>query len=81
MNRLKGKYALMIETRNRALADSDWTQATDSPLDDATKAEWVIYRQKLRDLPDKAGFPDVLLPCPPDASQRTKEYFASLEAD
>ena len=37
--------------RNTLLADSDWTQILDSPLSDSKKAEWVTYRQALRDLP------------------------------
>jgi len=36
--------------RNKKLADSDWTQAPDSPLSDTKKAEWATYRQALRDL-------------------------------
>tara|TARA_R100000234_G_scaffold112573_1_gene86335 strand:- start:245 stop:463 length:219 start_codon:yes stop_codon:yes gene_type:complete len=36
--------------RNRKLKNSDWTQANDSPLSDAKKAEWATYRQALRDL-------------------------------
>jgi hypothetical protein len=36
--------------RNRKLADTDWTQANDSPLSDTKKAEWATYRQALRDL-------------------------------
>jgi len=39
--------------RNKKLADSDWTQAADSPLSDSKKAEWKTYRQTLRDLPSK----------------------------
>ena len=30
---------------------SDWTQGNDSPLSDSKKAEYVTYRQALRDLP------------------------------
>ena len=37
--------------RNTLLAESDWTQTLDSPLSDSEKAEWVTYRQSLRDLP------------------------------
>ena len=50
--------------RNKKLADSDWTQANDSPLSDTKKAEWATYRQQLRDFPatctpaDTADFPD-----------------------
>tara|TARA_B100001250_G_scaffold139580_1_gene119528 strand:- start:790 stop:1614 length:825 start_codon:yes stop_codon:yes gene_type:complete len=39
--------------RNFLLMDSDWTQVADSPLTDDEKAQWVTYRQKLRDLPQE----------------------------
>ena len=43
-------------TRNDKLLRSDWTQSADSPLSDAKKAEWVTYRQALRDMPaDNTG--------------------------
>jgi len=32
------------------LAESDWTQISDSPLSDEMKTEWRIYRQALRDI-------------------------------
>lgn len=41
--------------RNDLLAQSDWTQLNDSPVD---KAAWAVYRQSLRDLTDQQGFPD-----------------------
>jgi len=37
--------------RDDLLSKSDWTQTTDSPLTDSKKAEWVTYRQALRDVP------------------------------
>lgn len=37
--------------RNRLLKESDWTQFPDSPLPEAKKQEWKVYRQALRDLP------------------------------
>ncbi len=37
-------------TRNTELKLSDWTQLTDSPLDNTKKAEWQTYRQSLRDI-------------------------------
>jgi len=40
--------------RNRLLADCDWTQLADAPIDTAA---WSIYRQKLRDLTAQSGFP------------------------
>ena len=36
-------------SRNKKLAESDWTQFNDVELDD--KEEWKTYRQSLRDLP------------------------------
>ena len=38
--------------RTMLLQESDWTQFADSPLSDSKKAEWAIYRQALRDLPN-----------------------------
>ena len=37
--------------RNWLLSVSDWTQGNDSPLSSSKKAEYVTYRQSLRDLP------------------------------
>jgi hypothetical protein len=41
-------------TRGQKLADSDWTQVADSPVD---KAVWATYRQALRDVTTQSGFP------------------------
>ena len=38
--------------RNYKLSVCDWTQGNDSPITEAKKQEWTLYRQKLRDLPD-----------------------------
>ena len=37
--------------RNTLLAESDWTQMSDSPLRTEDRAIWAAYRQSLRDLP------------------------------
>lgn len=42
------------DKRNVLLAQSDWTQSPDSPLTDAKKQEWAVYRQQLRDMPSTA---------------------------
>jgi|TARA_B100001094_G_scaffold326234_1_gene381976 hypothetical protein len=42
--------AVTRDRRNSYLNGSDWTQMVDSPLTDAKKAEWVTYRQTLRDI-------------------------------
>lgn len=50
--------------RNNLLANSDWTQIADSPVD---QAAWATYRQALRDLPEQDGFPfDVQWPTLPN---------------
>ena len=43
--------------RNALLVSSDWTQFIDSPLTDEVKAEWAVYREELRDLPDTTDDP------------------------
>ena len=42
------------EQRSTKLADCDWTQVDDSPVD---KAAWATYRTALRNVPAQAGFP------------------------
>ena len=42
------------QTRSDKLADCDWTQVADSPVD---KAVWATYRQALRDITTQEGFP------------------------
>lgn len=41
--------------RDKKLAESDWTQGRDVPQ--TVSDLWAEYRQKLRDLPQQAGFP------------------------
>jgi len=48
--------ALRVE-RDGKLTESDWTQLPDAKLTDSKKAEWVTYRQALRDLPATEGNP------------------------
>ena len=51
--------------RNTLLTESDWTQYNDSPLTDEAKAEWVTYRESLRDLPENTDPTDPTWPTPP----------------
>lgn len=46
-------------TRNKLLADSDWTQMNDSPLSNEDKTSWATYRQELRDMSDLASWPNI----------------------
>jgi hypothetical protein len=41
--------------RNAELAQTDWTQLVDSPVN---KTVWATYRQALRDLPNLGGKAD-----------------------
>ena len=42
------------QQRGIKLADCDWTQVADAPVD---KAVWATYRQALRDVTAQTGFP------------------------
>jgi len=44
--------------RNGLLFASDYTQLSDAGLTDSKKAEWVTYRQTLRDLPANTSDPE-----------------------
>lgn len=58
------KAAEVRSDRNRRLAESDWTQVADAPVD---QAAWAVYRQALRDVTAQAGFPwDVEWPAKPE---------------
>lgn len=46
--------AAVRQRRDELLAQSDWTQTPDAPVD---QAAWAAYRQALRDIPTQAGFP------------------------
>lgn len=42
------------QERNKLIAECDWTQVADSPVD---LVPWAAYRQALRDVPAQEGFP------------------------
>jgi hypothetical protein len=44
--------------RDTRLAATDWTQSPDAPLTENERARYREYRQKLRDVPKQATFPD-----------------------
>jgi lambda repressor-like predicted transcriptional regulator len=53
--------------RDSLLAQSDWTQVDDSPLNNIQKAAWASYRQELRSVPQQEGFPfNVIWPTKPE---------------
>ena len=48
------KAAEIRAERNGKITACDWRMLTDSP----GSAEWKVYRQALRDVPQQAGFPE-----------------------
>ena len=49
--------------RDVLLNNTDWTQMTDSALNENQKERYRIYRQALRDIPEQENFPyDVVWP-------------------
>ena len=63
---LANSWASLRSERNALLVSSDWTQYNDSPLADEAKAEWVTYRESLRDLPENTDDPaNPTWPTPP----------------
>lgn len=50
----QSQWSKVRTQRDVLLAACDWTQLPDVPLDAPTKAEWVAYRQALRDVTNQA---------------------------
>ncbi len=42
--------------RDFLLTETDWVMVSDSPIDADTKAQYILYRQKLRDIPATTEF-------------------------
>lgn len=56
---LDAEAARVRATRNRLLADCDWTQGKD--ISDEVSIPWAAYRQELRDVPAQEGFPSEVI--------------------
>lgn len=52
--RTTNQIFLIRVKRNKLLAECDWTQVADSPVD---QEAWKAYRKALRDVPEQSGFP------------------------
>ena len=53
--------------RNQLIYECDWTQLQDAPLSPSKLAEWMTYRQQLRDIPNVYSNPyQVEWPIKPD---------------
>lgn len=57
-DKVSPKWEALRVARNSALASTDWTQMSDSPLSVESKALWATYRQSLRDLIQNTSNPD-----------------------
>lgn len=51
------EWAAIRTRRNQLLTGTDYTQAPDSPLTEAQRAEVATYRQALRDVPESGPDP------------------------
>jgi hypothetical protein len=61
--RTDDEAASVRQDRNQRLADCDWTQLPDAPVD---ATAWATYRQTLRDVTAQQGFPwNVIWPSTP----------------
>jgi len=56
------QWAVVREERNEKLAECDWTQLPDAPVD---KAAWATYRQELRDITLQPDPFNIIWPTPP----------------
>ena len=66
---LADEWTNIRRERDRLLAESDWTQANDTPLASGKVTEWGTYRTSLRDLPsdqsNKTKYSDITWPTKP----------------
>lgn len=68
-SRTSAQAASVRQERNQRLADCDWTQLSDAPVD---AVAWATYRQALRDVTSQAGFPwQITWPSEPGAADDT----------
>lgn len=56
------QWSSIRTTRNQKLADCDWTQLPDAPVD---AAAWATYRQALRDITDQPDPFNIVWPTKP----------------
>lgn len=60
------QWANIRSTRNQLLVESDWSGLTDCTLPDEKKADWVSYRQALRDITTQTDPFNITWPTKPE---------------
>jgi hypothetical protein len=63
---IRDKWVLIRLERTEMLGNSDFTQVADAPITAEKRAEWVAYRQALRDLTTQADPFNITWPASPD---------------
>lgn len=64
---IEGQWYIVTVERNQKLYACDWTQLPDVPLTAEQKAEWVTYRQQLRDVTNQPDPFNITWPVAPQA--------------
>jgi hypothetical protein len=66
-------WDVILSERKRLLEISDWTQIPDNPMSEEKRQAWRVFRQELRDIPQKYStsaevvWPEPPVPIPADA--------------
>ena len=60
---IESQWVLVRSDRNGLLANCDWTQLPDAPVD---AAAWATYRQALRDITDQDNPFNIIWPTKPE---------------
>ena len=64
-DRLNAQWSSVRDERDRKLYACDWTQLPDVPLTEQQKADWVSYRQAMRDVTNQQDPFNIVWPTPP----------------
>lgn len=62
------QWKIVRTMRDQKLQESDWTQLPDVPLTSEQRAEWVTYRQALRDVTNQSDPFSIIWPTAPTES-------------
>jgi hypothetical protein len=62
------QWKIIREMRDQKLQESDWTQFADVPLTPEQRAEWVTYRQELRNVTNQPDPFHIIWPVEPNDS-------------